>query len=68
MTVIMPWDRQNYFQTYEFELISQWGFRLILTTEQGGEDFLKALLGTVFLLNALYLFLSVVGASYSYQL
>lgn len=63
MTSIMLWDRQNYFQTYEFELFRKLGFYLILTTEeQGRENFLKA-----FLLNGLYFFPSVIVGPYSYQ-
>lgn len=60
MTSIMLWDRQNYFQTYEFELIRKWGFYLILTTEeQRGENFLKA-----FLLNGLCFLLSLLALTH----
>lgn len=60
MTSIMLWDRQNYFQTYEFELIRKWGFYLIPTTEeQRGENFLKA-----FLLNGLCFLLSLLALTH----
>lgn len=53
----MPWDRQNYFQNYKFELTVRI-FLMLSTEELGWEDFLKAVLGTVLsLVCSLHVFL-----------